>query len=79
VASLDGGIVLCHLDSLVAGQIPALDLLVTRSHENLGAVLQKFGLVTLHNLICNFGLTSVIKLCIIGMRSRRENQLMVIK
>lgn len=38
---LDGGIVLCHLDSLITGQIPAFDLLVARSHENLGAVLYK--------------------------------------
>jgi hypothetical protein len=59
VASLDGGIVLCHLDSLVAGQIPALDLLVAGSHENLGAVLQKFPLVKSDKLICNVGLTSL--------------------
>ena len=34
-AGLDRGLVLSHLDSLVTAQVPALDCLVTASHEHL--------------------------------------------
>ena len=36
---LDGGAVLGHLHRLVGRQVPALDLLVARGHEHLGAVV----------------------------------------
>ena len=38
-AGLDWGLVLGHLDRLVGGQVPALDLFVAGGHEHLGPVL----------------------------------------